>query len=299
MKYAIGIDVGGTNIKIAAVTEQGVILSQASIPTDEADGVNTWVTRIGAQIDKITSKQGGPAAWIGVCCPGLPARDGRSIAWMQGRMAVVQDLNWTEYLATGHDIPVVNDAQAALLGECWLGAAAGSKDVMLLTLGTGVGGGALIDGRLLRGHIGRAGHLGHICLDTEKPADIVGTPGSLEDAIGDCTIAQRTGGRYATTADLVAAHRSGDADASTVWLKSVRDLACGIVSLINVLDPKVLIIGGGIAQAGDALFEPLDDYLDEMEWRPTGTRVRIVAAKLGDWAGAYGAAYNAMKEANL
>jgi glucokinase len=296
MKYAIGIDVGGTNIKIAAVTDQGVVLSQSTEPTDEAGGAHTWGSRIRARIDSIAAEQGDAAAWIGVCCPGLPARDGRSIAWMQGRMAAVQDLNWTSYLNTGHDIPVVNDAQAALLGECWLGAAAGGKDVVMLTLGTGVGGGALIDGRLLRGHIGRAGHLGHICLDTEKPADIVGTPGSLEDAIGDCTVARRAGGRFKTTGALVAAHSAGDAEATAVWLKSVCDLACGIVSLINVLDPEIVIIGGGIAQAGDALFGPLDVYLNELEWRPTGTRVRIAAARLGDWAGAYGAARNAMKE---
>jgi glucokinase len=95
---------------------------------------------------------------------------------------------------------------------------------------------------------------------------------------------------------LVAAARR-DAEARAIWLKSVRALAAGIASLINVLDPEVLVIGGGIARAGRALFSPVNRFLDQFEWRPTGARVRVVPAKLGDRAGALGAAWNAMKNA--
>src|SRR5947208_3385148 len=108
---------------------------------------------------------------------------------------------------------------------------------MLLTLGTGVGGAAVVDGHLLKGHIGRAGHLGHICLDPQGKPDVVGTPGSLEDAIGNCTVAARTGGRFSSTLELAKAHEAGDAEAGKVWLLSIHHLACGIASLINVLDP--------------------------------------------------------------
>jgi glucokinase len=96
----------------------------------------------------------------------------------------------------------------------------------------------------------------------------------------------------------VQAHRNGDAEATAIWLRSVYLLACGIVSLVNVLDPEVVILGGGIAKSGPALFTPLERFLDRYEWRPTGTRVRLVPAALGEFAGAFGAAYNALNVHN-
>ncbi|HLK56868.1 MAG TPA: ROK family protein [Chthonomonadaceae bacterium] len=291
--YAIGIDVGGTNIKTVAVTSAGERLFQSQQPT--AENETAWAERIREQIAQIEAQQGEPATWIGLAAPGLAAPDGRSIAWMQGRMASVQGLDWTSYLQSSRTIPVLNDAHAALLGEAWLGAAAGCQNVVLLTLGTGVGGGAIVNGHLLRGHIGRAGHLGHISLDAAGSPDIVGAPGSLEDAVGDCTILERSGGRFASTEQLVAAHRAGDAEATALWQRTLQALAAGLVSLINVLDPEVVILGGGMAKADDALFLPLQAYLDRWEWRPTGSRVRLVAATLGEFAGAFGAAVNARR----
>ena len=169
-----------------------------------------------------------------------------------------------------------------------------SGNVILLTLGTGVGGAAMVDGHLLRGRIGRAGHLGHISLDPDGALDIANTPGSLEDAIGDCTVALRSGQRWATTAELVKSYKEGDRHAADVWLKSVKALAAAIASLVNVLDPEVVILGGGIVNAGDALLGPLTEWFDRFEWRPTDCRARIVTAQLGEMAGAWGAAANAL-----
>jgi glucokinase len=175
-----------------------------------------------------------------------------------------------------------------------VGAARGFKNVILLTLGTGVGGAAMVDGRLLRGHIGRAGHLGHSSLDPDGPPDCAGTPGSIEVAIGNCTIEERSGGRFHTTHDLIAAHLKGDAEASEIWLKSVKALAAAVCSFINILDPEAVIVGGGIARAGAALFGPLQRFLERMEWRPGGHRARILPAQLGEYAGAFGAARNSL-----
>jgi glucokinase len=224
----------------------------------------------------------------------LAAKDQRTIACMPGRLSGLAGLNWTEFLGHKDPIPVINDAHAALLGESWLGAARSFQNVFMLTLGTGVGGAALVDGRLLTGHIGRGGHLGHICLDPQGPPDVTGMPGSLEDAIGNWTIDTRGGGRFATTHELVAAYESGDQGAASIWLESVRKLACGIASLINVLDPEAVIIGGGIARSGKALFEPLQKEIDRIEWRPLGTGAKVLPAQLGELAGAYGAAVNAL-----
>jgi glucokinase len=174
----------------------------------------------------------------------------------------------------------------------WQGAARGCRNVILLTLGTGVGGAAMVDGRILVGHLGRAGHLGHVSLDPAGPGDIVGTPGSLEEAIGDCSIERRSGGRYRSTAALMAAD---DPEAARIWSESVRALAAAIASFINVLDPERVILGGGIVSAGDRLFRPLAAELDRMEWRPHGRRVNVVAASAGDYAGAVGAAWHAMR----
>jgi glucokinase len=205
-------------------------------------------------------------------------------------LAEVLGLVWAEYLGRARE-PVLIVAQAALLGEAWLGAARGASNVALLTLGTGVGGAAMVDGRLLRGHLGRAGHLGHICLDVDGAGDIVNTPGSLESMIGNYTVGPRTGGRFHSTPELVDAARAGDLEARTVWGRSRDALACGVASVINVLDPEVVIIGGGIAVAGEpTLFEPLRERVRAVGWSLEGEQVRIVAAELGEFAGAIGAA---------
>ncbi len=306
MTCAIGVDLGGTNIKVVAVTAEGRTLTKTAHAFD-TEGKMIWADKIRELVRQgqknIASQQtpddsAGPLSppVVGVSAPGLAAADGRSIFRMPGRLQGLEGLDWTEFLGVHCPVPVLNDAHAALQGECWLGAAKGFRNVIMLTLGTGVGGAAIVDGRLLHGRLGRAGHLGHTCLDPNGAPDVTGTPGSLEDAIGNCTIEPRTRGRFASTHDLVAAHRAGDAGATAIWLKSVRALACAIVSFINILDPEAVIIGGGIARSGDALFEPLQKYVDAGEWRPAGLRTKILAAQLGEFAGAYGAAQAALAE---
>jgi glucokinase len=301
MPTALGIDLGATHGKFVHLDDAGAQLAQGSFATLDSPGQD-WLSHIRQRLLDIIAAH--RPDHIGLCAPGLASRDARSIAWMRGRLSNIQGLEWTTFLGRAQPIPVLNDAHAALLGELSDSSPQSSvfspqsfpQNAVLLTLGTGVGGAILADGLLLRGHLGRAGHLGHITTNADGPPDIVATPGSLEDAIGDCTLPRRSAGRFTTTKDLVAAHLAGDAGATEIWLRSIRHLAAGVTSIINAIDPQVVILGGGIASAGEALFAPLRRDLDQMEWRPNETPVPILPARLGDLAGAIGAAHNALQQ---
>ncbi len=296
MSFAIGIDLGGSSVKAVAITPAGERLAQVNQPFD-ASASGDWARQVRNTIHELETQPDARATAIGLSAPGLAARDGRSIARMPGRLQGLEGLNWTEFLQAPQPVPVLNDAHAALLGEAWLGAARGFQNVFLLTLGTGVGGAAIVDGQLLKGALGRAGHLGHISLDFDGPCDICAMPGSLEMMIGNCTIEARSGGKFQTTHDLVAAHLTGDQAATEVWLRSVRALGVAVAGLINVLDPEAVIIGGGIARSGAALFEPLEKFVRDAEWNVGATPVKILPAQLGEFAGACGAAWIALESA--
>ena len=290
---AIGIDLGGTNMKAVLVDEGGAVLREhvewiGNTPRE------AWLESLRRLIRDWTEGLERPEV-LGVAAPGLIATGTTAVSWMIGDRADLVGLDWAAAFPDFEKVRVVNDAKAALVAEQRMGAAKGELNVMMLTLGTGVGGAAIVDGRLLEGAIGRAGHLGHICLDPAGKRDIVGTPGSLELMIGEGTLAGRSDGRFISTEELVAAFNKGDQEAETIWRRSVRALACGIVSLVNVLDPSLVILGGGIAAADQALLEPLKAEMDRLEWRPLGPGVRIKLAELGSIAGALGAAFHAME----
>jgi glucokinase len=295
MSYSIGVDLGGTNIKIVVVSTDGTVLEYLTCDTGDSEG--SWAQTIKSNLHQIQSRRGNSPAHIGLAAPGLAAKDGRSIGYMQGRLKGLQGFLWQDFLELPSPLVVLNDAHAALLGEVWLGAARGYQNAILLTLGTGVGGAVLVGGRLFKGHIGRAGHLGHVSINSDGAPDIVNTPGSLEQVIGNYNLAERSGGRFTSTRKLVEAHLAGNSDATKIWLRSIVHLAAAVASFINSFDPEIVIIGGGIAQAGSALFDPLRQNLDRFEWRPMDHQVPIISAVLGEKAGAIGAAYHAILEA--
>ena len=291
MRKVIGIDLGGSAIKAVVATEDGALLGEANQPFVDRD--MEWAHAVRGLVARFES-QHGTCDGVGLSAPGLAARSGRAIAHLPGRLLGLEGLDWTTWLGRSTPVPVLNDAHAALLGESWRGAARGLEDVAMLTLGTGVGGAAIVDGRLLKGHLGRAGHLGHMTVDFNGPLDDVLTPGSIELEMGNKTVQARSGGRFASTRELVEAHLAGDAEATRLWNRSIRALAACIASIANVLDPEAVIVGGGIAKAGATLFGPLQRELDRFEWRPGGAQVRIIPPQLGDIAGAYGSAWNAL-----
>lgn len=288
----IGLDIGGTNLKAVRLDADGTVIGAAhrSTPTTRAElvqQVTSILRELGAQPDDT----------LGIASPGLAGTDNRSIRWMSGRLDCVTGLNWSD--ALGRPAKVLNDAHAATLAEAAMGAAAGKRHVVMLTLGTGVGGGVIVDGKLLQGAIGRAGHLGHMCLDYRGDADIVGTPGSLEDLVAAHTLSAESNGRYEQMAELLEGYRAGDELAISLWDRRVRVLAAGLTSLINAFDPETVVLGGGIANAGAALFDELAEWMGAWEWRPLGEAVPIVPAVLGDRAGAIGAARFAAEQSGV
>ncbi|HEY1661677.1 MAG TPA: ROK family protein [Verrucomicrobiae bacterium] len=283
---------GGTQIKMAAFSPEGKMVEKWTCQTN--DQIENGIPLYAETARRMLSEIAAPDACIGIATPGLVAKDGRSIASQPGKMQGIEKFDWTDFLHSKSIIPVLNDAHAALLGEVWQGAAKGCRHAILLTLGTGVGGAILSDGKLLKGVIGRAGHLGHVSINENEDLSIFGMPGSLEAAVGNYNVTRRTGGRFASSLELEKAYLAGDVEAKMYWLKSIRDLARAIASFVNILDPEIVIVGGGIAKSGKNLFQPLADFMEGAEWRPGGHRVRIVPAVLGEWAGTYGAAWNTL-----
>ncbi|MDB4632473.1 ROK family protein [bacterium] len=297
----IGIDLGGTEVKSVAVSyPDGNTIAQETLPTCDgeflADGKPVFARQVAELIRSHENTIGHSAACVGLSAPGLATPEGDAIAFMPGRMAGLEKLHWQETLGRIEALPVLNDAHAALMGEIWLGAARGLQDVIMYTLGTGVGGAIVSGGNLLKGRFGRAGHLGHTSVDYRGEPDLCRTPGSIEDAIGELTLPKRSENRFTSTEALVDSYTQGDPEATEIWLDSLRALAAAIVSMSNAVDPEVVVLGGGITEAGDALFTPLTKFVKATEWLPADACITLRKAELGTWAGAYGAAYQAAQK---
>jgi glucokinase len=285
--FTLGIDLGGTNIKAVLLDAEGNTVEKQSTSTKDDEGTQPWKQGVKAIVEFFQKKTERGVVQVGISAPGLASADNSCIAHLPNKLLGIENFRWGNFL--GIKARVLNDAHAALVAESRMGAGVGHKNIILLTLGTGVGGGVIFDGKLLQGRQGRAGHFGHISVSTNRGRSIVGTPGTLENAIGETTVISRTYGRYPSTKALVEGYRKGETFASWVWLRSVQQLSRGIVSLINAFSPDIVIIAGGITKAGDDLFKPLGDFLDIYEWRPGDFKTPVVRAQLTNYAGAVGA----------
>ena len=289
----IGIDLGGTRIKGIVLNKEGKLLHQHYTLTNDGND-QVWKKAIADTVLELIQKTGAPPGSIGISAPGLPNEANTAIAFMPGRLQGLEDFIWSGFLH--YPCYVINDAVAALLAEARLGIAVNKKNVVMLTLGTGVGGAILIDGKPYQGAFNKAGHMGHMVINDEGDNDVTGMPGSLEDAIGNVTIEKRSKGKFTSTQLLIEAYQKGDAFAQKVWLSSVKKLAIGIASITNILSPEMIVLGGGITEAGSALLEPLAEFMNTYEWRAGGNKTSIVKAIFGDLAGATGAACFAMEK---
>jgi glucokinase len=298
--HHLGIDIGGSSAKAALLDGDLRVRSTELIELVDAsdDAATNRAVRLDvvARLIAASVAGGAEAVTVGVATPGIVDAAHRRIVALPGKLAGLEGLDWGDALrarlppALLGTVAVLNDAHAAVLGEARLGAGRGVSDLAMLTLGTGVGGGVMIGGRLFEGPNRRAGHLGHLSLDPEGPPSVFPTPGSLEWHVGSAYAAQRTGGRYPSNAAIVAGVRAGEGVAVAAWRRMVRALAAAIASIIHAFDSERVIVGGGLVAVGALLFEPLARELAEVEWRPGGLTVPVVPAELGRHAGSIGAA---------
>ena len=309
MNY-LGIDLGGTNIKAALVNEDGQILKEASRPTNlprPAEAVCDDIAALCAELADGESSIGG----IGVGCPGTVNAAGtvlysNNLAWENFAMG--------PYLQkkTGLPVALANDANAAALGEAMSGCARDAGSAVILTLGTGVGGGVVLDGKLLTGYTGAAAEPGHMVVrDTpDAPLCTCGRRGCLESCASATALIRMT--REAMAAHPESAmHRAaevdgrtafdaaqaGDAPAQAVVDAYIHDLAVGIANLINIFFPQVVGLSGGVANQGEKLLEPLRREVEPLVFGNAFAekKTRIVACTLGYRAGVIGAALLAKK----
>jgi glucokinase len=287
----LGIDVGGTNSKLAVLEVEGdhrTLLATATIPTGAGDPGEV-VGRLGAAGARLVAEHG-PVAAAGAGVPGLFDEASGRVVLLPNLPAAWTGRPFRDPLAGLLGVPValINDARAFTLAESRMGAAAGCPTVVCLTLGTGVGGGVVVDGRLRFGPSGRAGELGHQVIEVDGPPCGCGNRGCVEAFAAGAALC-RLGGRDTPEAVFRAA-AAGDRRAGAAVGATVGRLAVGIANLVTVLWPERVVVGGGVAAAGDQLFGPLRAAVAAAAPLVDPASYEIVPAALGPAAGAIGAA---------
>jgi glucokinase len=304
----IGVDLGGTKILTALVDEQGQVTSRVRIPTPKG-GPEAVVDAVVEAVHEVCARAGvdrSAARGVGVGAPG-PLDPESGVVFEPPNMPGWRDVPLAEMLSRrlGLCVAVENDANAAAMGEHWVGAGAGIDDLIYITVSTGIGGGLILGGRLYRGVTGTAGEVGHVVIETGGPRCGCGRLGCLEALASGTAIAREA--RAAVLAgqptslsvipverleaeDVARAAREGDPLARKVFARAAAALGTGIANLVNLFNPSLVIVGGGVARAGDLLFGPVRRIVHQEAFERPGAAVRIVPAGLGDDVGAVGAA---------
>jgi len=314
-KFIVGVDLGGTNIVTGAVADDGnTNYAMRSEPTRSDQGADAVVARmvrmIETAIDETIAETGctrADFAGVGVGAPGPLDRE-------RGVVITTPNLGWKNYplrdvIADRVGLPVKldNDANCATLGEWWLGAARGGRNVVGMTIGTGIGGGLILDGRLYHGSSDVAGEIGHTTIDVTGRRCKCGNYGCLEAYASGPSIAERAREQLQgdhgslmyqlvqgelerlTAAIVYEAAKQGDETALDVVRETARFLGAGIANLLNTFNPDVVVIAGGVTQAGDTLFDPLRREVRKRAFAAAVDACRIVPGSLPGNAGVVGA----------
>jgi len=285
-RQVVGIDLGGSAIKLGRFDWQGNCLQALTVPTPQPAYPEAVLAEMTAAIEQIDPERQSVA--IGVGTPGPTDAAGR-IARVAINLAGWQDVPLADWLEAQTSRPTViaNDANCAGLGEYWLGAGRSFQHLILLTLGTGVGGAVILDGRLFVGHHGTAAELGLITLNPEGPECNSGNRGSLEQHLSVPAIRRRTG---QAPDELGRQAEAGDAEAIEFWQTYGRDLGAGLASLIYILTPEAIIIGGGVSASAKFFLPTVQAEIERRVLPSSRPGLQILPAALGNQAGIVGAA---------
>lgn len=304
-KYAFGVDIGGTTCKIGFFETNGTLLDKWEIKTNRENNGASVLSDVAHAVEGKLEKEGiskDDVQGIGIGVPGPVKKESIvnrcvNIGW--GVVNVAEEMK----NLTGLDIKVGNDANVAALGEMWQGGAKGSKDVVLVTLGTGVGGGVIVNGKVVSGFNGAGGEIGHITVDHDEAEQCTcGQYGCLEQyasATGIVRLAKRR--LDADNKDSVL--RQGEVSAKTVFdaVKAGDEVACeiaeqfgqylgkGLAAIAAVVNPEAFVIGGGVSKAGDILCQYITKYYEKYAFHGC-KNAQFKLATLGNDAGIYGAA---------
>jgi len=309
-RAVLALDIGGTKLATGVVTGDGRSHGFLVEPTHAEEGKDAVLSRLfhlGARSRELARAEGlsAPARAVGISCGGpLDAAGGVLLGplHLPGWAHVpIVDLAAAEF---GLPAALENDASAAALAEYRFGSGRGARTMLYLTLSTGVGGGAVLNGRLHRGAAGNGGEYGHITVDPGGPRCLCGRRGCLEILASGTSTARRAREELAASSepsalralptlraeDVAAATAAGDRLAARVWAGTVGALVSAITDLVNVFEPDVVVLGGGVTRSGDLLLEPVRAGVAASAMPPAAAAVRIERAALGDRVGVVGAA---------
>lgn len=323
-KWVLGVDLGGTNIVVGALPidgGSGEVLAARSVPTEAVRGAKFVVDRIVAMVQEamqtVLAQHGGTEAdfaGVGIGSPGPLDR-------VTGTVINTPNLGWRNFplrdlVANGAGLPATldNDANCATYGEWWLGAGRNVDTLVGLTLGTGIGGGIVLDGEIFHGVSDAAGEIGHMSIDSTGRKCKCGNYGCLEAYASGPAIALRAieglesgiesllpalvDGRLdeITAATVYEAVVLGDPFANEVMRETAKFLGAGVANIINILNPEMIVISGGVTRAGDHLFVPLRAEVRRRSFKVSQEACQIVPATLSGLAGVIGAAAVFKKE---
>ena len=311
MRYGFGIDVGGTTVKLAFLDENGTMKDKWEIPTRTEDGGKNVLPDIAASVKEYMEKEnlrGDQIIGIGIGVPGPISEAGIvnkcvNLGW--DRVDLHGDLS----VLTGLHVKGGNDANVAALGECWKGGGQGASDLIMATLGTGVGGGIIVGGRIIAGFHGAGGEIGHFTVNPDETETCgCGKHGCVEQycsATGVVRLTKRYLAAHDTPSvlrdtafeckDVFAAAAKGDEVACTVLEQVYEILGQFLANLACVTDPEVIVLGGGVSKAGQPLIDGVTKYYHKYAFHACRS-TRITLATLGNDAGAYGAFKLALDE---
>lgn len=296
-EYAIGVDLGGTNLRAAAVTREGKMLDKISGTTNLAEGRDRVIRDLVSNIEELRDRVGTQGlTGVGIGVPGFIILEKGMIVGSHN-MPGFDNYPVRDDIAQrlGSPVALENDANAAALGESWIGAGKGVSDLVLLTLGTGIGGGIISGGRVLHGFVGMAGELGHITIMPYGNPCGCGNRGCLEKHASATAIESMANlmalGENVSARQVYDLAKQGDERARRIFESMGRALGLGLATLINIFNFPLYLLSGGVLPAWDFFAPPMFEEVQQRSFTYKNTKTRIEKATLGNEAGLYGAAY--------